>query len=77
MLSKPVVAALGGFENLLTIGNCATRLRLEVADPAAVDEKALKALGARGVFRAGKNLQVVIGTQVEFLAGEMRSLKNS
>lgn len=75
--ARQVVAALGGFENLLTIGNCATRLRLEVADPAAVDEKALKALGARGVFRAGKNLQVVIGTQVEFLAGEMRSLKNS
>ena len=75
--ARQVVAALGGFENLLTIDNCATRLRLEVADPAAVDEKALKALGARGVFRAGKNLQVVIGTQVEFLAGEMRSLKNS
>jgi PTS system N-acetylglucosamine-specific IIC component len=72
-----VVSALGGFDNLLSIDNCATRLRLEVAEPALVDEQALKALGARGVFRAGKNLQVVIGTQVEFLAGEMRRLKNS
>jgi PTS system N-acetylglucosamine-specific IIC component len=72
-----VADALGGFDNLLSIDNCATRLRLEVADPDLVDEQALKSLGARGVFRAGKNLQVVIGTQVEFLAGEMRRLKNS
>ena len=70
-----MAGALGGFDNLLSIDNCATRLRLEVADPLLVDEQALKALGARGVFRAGKNLQVVIGTRVEFLAGEMRRLK--
>ncbi|MBE6100694.1 MAG: PTS sugar transporter [Selenomonas ruminantium] len=74
--ARQVAAALGGFENLLVIGNCATRLRLEVADPELVDEGALKALGVRGVFRAGKNVQVVIGTQVEFLAGEMKRLKN-
>ncbi len=71
-----MACALGGVDNLLSIDNCATRLRLEVADPLLVDEQALKALGARGVFRAGKNLQVVIGTRVEFLAGEMRRLKN-
>jgi PTS system N-acetylglucosamine-specific IIC component len=37
----------------------------------------LKQLGARGVFKVGNNVQVVIGTQVEFLAGDLQKLKNS
>ena len=72
-----VAAALGGMDNLLKIGNCATRLRLEVRDAALVDEMRLKQLGARGVFKVGNSVQVVIGTQVEFLAGDLKKLKNS
>jgi PTS system N-acetylglucosamine-specific IIC component len=46
-----------------------------VAEPEKVNERLLKALGARGVFKSGVSVQVVIGTQVEFLAGEMKKLK--
>jgi PTS system N-acetylglucosamine-specific IIC component len=42
------VSALGGAANLVEGRACTTRLRLVVANQEAVDEAALKALGARG-----------------------------
>ncbi|WP_339345775.1 N-acetylglucosamine-specific PTS transporter subunit IIBC [uncultured Sphingomonas sp.] len=67
------VAALGGAANLLTVGACTTRLRLVLADTAAVDEARLKALGARGVLRPSPTtLQVVLGPVADQVAGEIR-----
>ena len=46
-----------------------TRLRLTLADTTAIDEAALKALGARGIVRPGGNaLQVVVGPIADQLA---------
>ncbi len=70
-----LVEGLGGMENILTIDNCATRLRLTVKDISKVDEKILTAAGAKGVFMSGNGVQVVIGTQVEFVADEIKSLR--
>ncbi len=70
-----LVKGLGGMENILTIDNCATRLRLTVKDISNVDEKILTAAGAKGVFVSGNAVQVVIGTQVEFVADVIKSLK--
>ncbi len=68
------LAALGGKENIKTLGACATRLRIEVNDAARVDDTALKALGARGVIKTQTGqVQVVIGPEVEFLADEIKS----
>jgi N-acetylglucosamine PTS system EIICBA or EIICB component len=68
------VAALGGRANLQSIDACMTRLRLTLADTSAVDEAALKALGARGIVRPGGNsLQVVVGPIADQLAQELRS----
>ncbi|MBS0503887.1 MAG: PTS transporter subunit EIIC [Proteobacteria bacterium] len=67
------VAALGGAANLTEVDACTTRLRLRVADPARVDEAALKALGSRGVFRPGGDaVQIVLGPVADQVAGEMR-----
>ena len=53
---------------------CTTRLRLDVADQAAVDEAALRALGARGFVRpSADSLQVVLGPIADQVAGEMRA----
>ncbi len=46
--ARAYIAALGGAANLISVGACTTRLRLVVRNQAAVDEPALKALGARG-----------------------------
>jgi PTS system N-acetylglucosamine-specific IIC component len=68
------VAALGGRTNLQSVDACTTRLRLSVVDPAAIDEPALRALGARGIVRPGGNaLQVVLGPIADQVAEELRS----
>jgi len=65
--------ALGGGANLTNVGACTTRLRLGVRDQAAVDEAALKALGARGVIRPSPTaLQVVLGPIADSVAVEIR-----
>jgi PTS system N-acetylglucosamine-specific IIC component len=70
-----LIAALGGARNLRSVDACTTRLRLELVDPAAVDEARLKQSGARGVVHPGGNaLQVVLGPQADQVAGEMRSV---
>jgi PTS system N-acetylglucosamine-specific IIC component len=49
-------------------------LRLVLVDNSAVDEAALKQLGARGVLRASSNgLQVVLGPIADQVAGEIRA----
>ncbi|TYR79748.1 PTS N-acetyl glucosamine transporter subunit IIABC [Priestia megaterium] len=66
---------LGGKENITTIDNCATRLRLEVADATKVSDAALKRHGARGVMKLNKtSVQVIVGTEVEFVATAMKQL---
>ncbi|QAS54507.1 N-acetylglucosamine-specific PTS transporter subunit IIBC [Halobacillus litoralis] len=65
--------ALGGSENIKSLDYCTTRLRLQMENRDNADEKALKRLGSRGVMKVGKNnLQVVVGTTVEFLATAMK-----
>ena len=64
-----IVKGLGGAENLITVGNCITRLRVTVKDSSKVDEKFLKSLsGVKGVFGKGTAIQIVVGLQAEALA---------
>jgi PTS system N-acetylglucosamine-specific IIC component len=68
------VAALGGAANLASVDACTTRLRLIVVDQGAVNEPALKALGARGIVKpSDKALQVVLGPIADGVAGEIRA----
>ena len=74
-VAKIVLEGVGGKENVTSIDNCITRLRLEVKDQAAVDEKKIKSAGVAGVIRPGKNsVQVIIGTKVQFVADEFKKL---
>lgn len=71
------VAALGGAANLASVDACTTRLRLIVIDQGAVNEPALKALGARGIVKpSDKALQVVLGPIADGVAGEIRAALN-
>ena len=72
------IGALGGVANLVSVDACTTRLRLLVANQAAVDEGALKRLGVRGLVRPSANaLQVVVGAVADQIAGEIRSALQS
>lgn len=70
-----VLAAVGGKENVKTVDCCATRLRFELGDSALVDEAACKKAGALGVMIINKGAaQVIIGTQVQAVAEELKKL---
>jgi N-acetylglucosamine PTS system EIICBA or EIICB component len=70
-----ILKGVGGKENVKSIDNCVTRLRLEIKDQAVVNEKVIKSAGVSGVIRPGKNsLQVIVGTQVQFVADEFKKL---
>ncbi len=77
-IARTVLAGLGGADNLVSIDNCITRLRLEVKDQALVDEKKIKSAGVAGVIRPSKTaVQVIVGTQVQFVADELKKLYGS
>lgn len=74
-MAHTILAGLGGKENLVTIDNCITRLRLEIKDMALVDEAKIKSAGVAGVVKVSQtNLQVVVGTQVQFVADALKQL---
>ncbi len=62
-----ILDGLGGSENLKSYDYCATRIRVEVADGSQVDEHKIKSAGIPGITRLSPtNVQVVIGTRVQF-----------
>ncbi|MED5225129.1 N-acetylglucosamine-specific PTS transporter subunit IIBC [Bacillus safensis] len=68
-----LVEGLGGKDNITTIDHCATRLRLTVEDTNLLNEDTLKKAGAKGVLTSGKTtVQIIIGTNVEFVADDLR-----
>ena len=74
-VAKIVLEGVGGPENVTSIDNCITRLRLEVKDYTKVNEKVIKSAGVAGVMRPSKtSVQVIIGTQVQFVADEFKKL---
>ncbi|NMZ04360.1 PTS transporter subunit EIIC [Pseudomonas proteolytica] len=66
--------ALGGAANLLSVGACTTRLRLDMVDRNKALDAELKALGAMAVVRPGNggSLQVVVGPLADSIADEIR-----
>ena len=74
-VAKTVLEGVGGRENVASIDNCITRLRLEIKDYTKVDEKKIKSAGVAGVVRPSKTaVQVIIGTKVQFVADEFKKL---
>ena len=74
-IAKKILAGCGGKGNIVSIDNCVTRLRLEVRDMTAVNDKAIKAAGVAGVIKPGKtSVQVIVGTKVQFVADAFSKL---
>ena len=70
-----ILEGLGGKENVTSVDNCITRLRLEIKDYTAVNEKKIKSAGVSGVIRPSKTaVQVIIGPKVQFVADEFKKL---
>ena len=75
---EALLTGLGGKENILSLDNCVTRLRIEVKDDKAVRKEILIKAGAKGVIRPGQNsVQVVIGPKVQRVASALREIWQS
>lgn len=70
-----ILEGLGGKENIASLDNCITRLRIEIKNHEQVDEKKIKSAGVAGIMRPGKTaVQVVVGTKVQFVADELKKM---
>lgn len=73
-LAAALFTYLGGKENLVSVDNCATRLRIEVKDSDIVNSAQIKKLTA-GVLKPSKDtVQIIIGPKVEFVCNELNKL---
>ena len=62
-------------ENIISIDNCITRLRLEVNNVEIINKEEIKSSGAVNVVVTSENsVQVIIGPQVQFVADELKKL---
>ena len=73
-LARAIFPLLGGKENIVAIDNCITRLRLDVVDSSKVDKQALTKITSGVLIPSKTAVQVVIGTEVEFVAQEFHKL---
>lgn len=75
LVAQDILKGIGGKDNVVSASYCTTRLRFEVKDYRQVNEQAVKAAGATGIIRPGKNAcQVIVGTKVESIYNELDKL---
>ncbi|GAB51841.1 MULTISPECIES: PTS transporter subunit EIIC [Atlantibacter] len=68
-VTDEIINGLGGRENIVSVDNCFTRLRVAVKDLTQVNDAILKSTGANGVVRNNNEVQVIYGVRV----GQIRS----
>lgn len=73
--AQQIVDALGGFDNIVEIEPCITRLRCELEDSSLVNEAALKSAGAHGVMTMGDSVQVIVGPSADTIAEDIEDLR--
>lgn len=67
-IAEIVIEGLGGKENIDTVENGITRLRIDLKDMNIIDKDLLKKSGCSGFFfPAAKHIHIVYGPQVEFV----------
>ena len=77
-MAAQIYEGLGGDANVTAVDNCVTRLRMEVKDMNAVDQKKIKATGVPGINIVGKqSIQVIVGTNVQFVADEINKIRKN
>lgn len=75
--SALILEGLGGKDNIISLDNCATRLRVSVKDPNLVSDTLLKQSGCAGVIKKGEGIQVIYGPQVSVIKTELEEYLSS
>ena len=77
-MASEIYAGLGGDSNVVSVDNCVTRLRIEVQEMDKVNQQKIKATGIPGINIVGpKSIQVIVGTQVQFVADEIDKIRKN
>jgi PTS system N-acetylglucosamine-specific IIC component len=75
-MAATIYEGLGGDANVTSVDNCITRLRMEVKDMSKVDQKKIKSTGVPGINIVGAtSIQVIVGTNVQFVADEIEKIR--
>ena len=75
LVAQDILKGIGGKDNVVSVSYCTTRLRFVVKNYNQVNEQAVKAAGATGILRPGKNAcQVIVGTKVKSVYDELDKL---
>lgn len=72
--AQDILKGLGGKENIETLGNCATRLRVNVKDMDKVDKALLQTTGPSGIVVKGNSLQIIYGLDVPNIKNDVENL---
>ena len=71
-----VIKELGGFENLILVDSCITRLRIEVKETEKINSEKIEALGSEGIIKVGENrLQIIFGDKAALIEKHYNKIK--
>jgi PTS system arbutin-like IIC component len=69
-----IIEGLGGADNIDNMGHCMTRLRTTVKDSSKINDELLKHTQSKGMFKNGKEVQLVYGLNVTDIFEQMASI---
>lgn len=73
-IAGEIIRLTGGKENIETVQNCMTRLRLTLKDESLADEVGLKGLeDTKGLIKAGGQYQIIVGKEASNLCAEVKT----
>ena len=68
---KNIILGLGSSENIKTITNCYSRLRVQVKDLEKIDENLLNTTGCSGIVKNSEGVQIIYGLSVQKIKKEV------
>ena len=76
--AEVIISGFGGADNVVSVTNCATRLRVIVKDKEKVSDNEFWTLdaGASGVVRSDVNFQIIYGPRVNNIAASVKEVLN-
>ena len=73
--ANKILKGIGGAENIVSIDNCFTRLRIELKDSSIINKDLIREGGGIGVVELDKyNIQIIIGPQVQVMRRKIDKL---
>lgn len=76
--AKKILSFIGGYENILDISHCSTRLRFRLIDESIIKDEQMKSIsGVFGTVRRGAQYQVVLGANVDIVYRQLKKGANN